>query len=123
MALKVFDNIKSDGLFPTVYSFTSIINACVRCGELVQAKRYFEDMIVQGIKPNEVRNIPNYFLIFSLVTYTALMKGFCQEGDMLEADKLLLDMSKNNILPNLRTFNTILRGCLRCGDITMTNRM
>ncbi len=39
---------------PTVYTFTNLINACVRCGEIEQAKQFLVQMKEEGITPNEV---------------------------------------------------------------------
>lgn len=63
-----------------------------------------KDMKSIGIKPNEV-------------TYTVLIKGFCQEGLIEEALNNLKIMKSESIYPNIRTYNTILRGCLRCGKL------
>lgn len=42
---------------------------------------------------------------------------------MKDASKLLLEMNKKKIYPNIRTFNTILRGCLRNGDVETAENM
>ena len=48
---------------------------------------------------------------------TALMKGFAHSGQIGKAEKLFNSMceSKSKVgYPNVRTFNTLLRGCLWC---------
>ncbi|PRP87614.1 hypothetical protein PROFUN_04641 [Planoprotostelium fungivorum] len=90
-------------LKPTVYTFTSIINACVRCGDIKRAITILEDMKNYDVEPNEV-------------TYTALIKGLCAEATTKEALEMLTRMKKESIMPNLRTYNTLLRGMLRSGD-------
>ncbi len=61
--------ISADKLVPTIYTYTNMINACVRCFETAKAREYFGEMKKRGIEPNEV-------------TYTALIKGYCQDGDL-----------------------------------------
>lgn len=94
------------GLSPNVYTFTNMVNACVRCGELDRAKKLvYEDMPQHNISPNAI-------------TYTALLKGICSDEATTSGivRSVLSEMCAKQIAPNLRTFNTILRGCVRTGD-------
>jgi pentatricopeptide repeat protein len=53
----------------------------------------------------------------SVETMTALMKGFAHSGQIAKAEKLFNSMCESRSkagYPNLRTFNTLLRGCLWC---------
>ena len=63
-----------------------------------------------GLKPNEV-------------TYTVLIKGYCQDGLIEEGLKTLASMKLEANEPNIRTYNTILRGCMRYGNITEARLM
>lgn len=103
VALTMFFEMLASKIVPTIYTFTNLINACVRCGELSRALHYFEEMKKVNIHPNEI-------------TYTVLIKGFSQDGMIEKAIELLDIMEQDNIQPNIRTFNTLLRGCLRCGS-------
>jgi pentatricopeptide repeat protein len=51
-------------LKPTVYTFTNLINACVRCGEIARAKRYVEEMVALKVFPNEASIYQCCFLTF-----------------------------------------------------------
>jgi len=83
------------------------------------------------------------------VTYTALIRGMSQEGCapcrlpvtavyapttpehqppppsspipslLAHAVALLREMRAHGIMPNLRTYNTLLRGCWRCGEVDL----
>lgn len=75
------------------------------------------------------------------VTYTALIKGLCQDGRIGEALESLQASCDRSIsanaddcplwqamrdaeaAPNLRTFNTLLRGCLRAFDADSAERV
>eukprot|EP01114_Cavostelium_apophysatum_P011718 TRINITY_DN2612_c0_g1_i2.p1 TRINITY_DN2612_c0_g1~~TRINITY_DN2612_c0_g1_i2.p1 ORF type:complete len:553 (+),score=167.33 TRINITY_DN2612_c0_g1_i2:43-1701(+) len=107
---ELFDEIIQKGLKPTVHTFTHVITAIVRCGEVQKAKEYFDLMSDYNVTPNEV-------------TYTAMMKGLCGEGMISQVIKMYDQMKSKNIKPNLRTVNTILRGCYRFGDVAMAERM
>ena len=88
-----------------VHSYTNLLNAHVRCGDVAGAQTVFFGMPVAGIAPN-------------VVTYTTLMKGLCDAGDLNGAQKVLAEMAASKkVTPNLRTVNTFLRGCVRVGDV------
>jgi pentatricopeptide repeat protein len=98
-ALKSFARMQRRGLTPTVFTYSSMVNACVRCGETARAEALVAEMRARGVAPNEV-------------TYTALMKGLCGEGRLAEAVAML----KECPAPNLRTYHTLLRGAVREAD-------
>jgi len=55
----------------------------------------------------------------NVVIYTTLLKGHCAAGDTPAALKLIDAMSKEDppVVPDLRSLNTFIRGCIRVGDI------
>lgn len=63
-----------------------------------------------GIQPNDV-------------TYTVLIKGYCQEGLIEKAIEILNLMKQEGAQPNIRTYNTILRGCMRCGKLSKSRQL
>ena len=108
-AEEAFRRIGDAGLSPTVYSYTNLLNACVRVGELDRARKVWDDMIAAGVSPNEV-------------TYTVLVKGLAQDGSLAEAARTVRDMTAQSragvegVAPNVRTFSTLLRNCVRHAD-------
>jgi pentatricopeptide repeat protein len=103
LALREFNRLYSLNITPSIHSFTNIINACVRCGEVQRATDFALEMRQAGLTPNEV-------------TRTVLLKGLVNEG-MLGQARIELDcMAKEGCPPNLRTYDTVLRGCVRHGD-------
>jgi len=100
----VFLGLTKRSISGDVHTYTNVINCAVRCGKLPEALDFFEEMKAKELEPN-------------VVTLTVLMKGFCEAGDVKGA-KQLFDQetsSKAGLVPNLRTVNTLLRGCVRCG--------
>jgi pentatricopeptide repeat protein len=115
LALETFNELcKCSKTWPTVYTFSALINACVRCGEIQKAKEFHQQMIDKyKLEPNEI-------------TFTTLIKGLCTLDDpksIQEACDTLVKMREWNVYPNVRTFNTILRGCLRAGMCTTAQKM
>jgi len=109
-AEEAFRIIKEEcnGIKPNVYSYTNLLNACVRVGELERARKVFMAMEKEcEEKPNEV-------------TCTVFIKGLCEEGLIAEALKLVEDMVRGKFerpKANVRTFSTILRNCVRYRDV------
>ena len=88
------------------HSYAAIVNAHVRCGDVAGAVARVAAMRAGGLSP-------------CVVTYTSLIKGYCGEGRLDEAEAVLREMesAKPKVLPNVRTANTVLRGCLLTGDV------
>jgi pentatricopeptide repeat protein len=104
-ALKVFASLAKRGLQGDVHTYTNVINCAVRCGHLAQAQQLYAHLRgVRGLAPN-------------VVTLTALLKGYCEAGDV-SGGKAMLDAecAAHRLVPNLRTANTLLRGCVRSGN-------
>lgn len=79
-----------------------IIDCCARCGDIQAGEKVIEDLKAIGKHVN-------------VETKTALIKGYCHSGKIYEGYKLFESMvlSKNRgDRPNVRTLNTLLRGCL-----------
>jgi len=79
-----------------------VIDCCGRCGNIAEGEK-----IVQKRKEND-ENI-------NVQTKTALLKGYAHSGMIRKAALLYEEMMQSRSLkdrPNIRTFNTMLRGCL-----------
>jgi pentatricopeptide repeat protein len=80
-----------------------LVDCCARCGAVDQAEK-----IVAALG-NEV----------NVETQTALMKGYAHAGRMHQAIELFRSMTRGTRQPpNVRTLNTLLRGCLWTGAST-----
>lgn len=100
-ALKRLHAAVRRGLAADVHSYTNTIHAFVRCNDIRGALGTLNDMKSAGISPN-------------VVTYTTLMRGYCELHEVRTALDLI---SSEDIEVNIRTVNTLLRGCQRTGDI------
>eukprot|EP00929_Paragymnodinium_shiwhaense_P051362 TRINITY_DN25864_c0_g2_i2.p1 TRINITY_DN25864_c0_g2~~TRINITY_DN25864_c0_g2_i2.p1 ORF type:complete len:733 (-),score=173.99 TRINITY_DN25864_c0_g2_i2:4-2109(-) len=110
-AREIYEELVSQGLTPTPPTFGALVNAAVRVGDLVQARSWVEESRRRGIQPG-------------IVTYTTLLKGLCEAERLQEAAKMVFeDMTVAGCLPNLRTANTMLRGCKRVSDAALASRL
>eukprot|EP00536_Pseudo-nitzschia_multiseries_P008820 jgi/Psemu1/257595/estExt_Genewise1Plus.C_2310067 len=79
-----------------------MVDMAARCGNIAEGEKLLEKVTKEGTH-------------ISVETKTALLKGICHSGDIGKAHELFLSMclskAKTNY-PNVRTLNTLLRGCL-----------
>eukprot|EP01032_Pedospumella_encystans_P027485 gene27485-31064_t len=102
-ARKRFEQAVRKDLRVDVHSYTNLINAYVRCSDLEGAEQTLQRMIQNSITPN-------------LVTYTTLLKGYSESGDMSEAGRIYFEALRA-FRPNVRSLNTFLRACVRTGQV------
>jgi pentatricopeptide repeat protein len=67
LSQRMFDAILRSGLQPNEYSYTCLINAHVRNGNVQYAEATFQAMVTAGIDPG-------------VAAYTAMIKGFANNG-------------------------------------------
>mmetsp|Transcript_11422 Transcript_11422/g.27317 ORF Transcript_11422/g.27317 Transcript_11422/m.27317 type:complete len:742 (+) Transcript_11422:49-2274(+) len=81
-----------------------MVDIAARCGNIAVGEKLLEKVAKEG---NDI----------SVEMKTALLKGICHSGKIGKAHELFLSMcaskAKSNY-PNVRTLNTLLRGCLWC---------
>jgi pentatricopeptide repeat protein len=91
------------------HTYSAIINAYVRCGQIEEA---FE--VYQSLKSN-----PSRVRRLDVISCTTMMKGFCGQGNIQASKGIIADMlsSQPKIVPNVRSINTFLRGCVLTGAL------
>ena len=97
-ALSLFWDKNKEGIRDQFHASIAI-DCCARCGALDEINR-----ILKSLKEPA-----------SVETNTGAMKGYCHGGDMRAASQLFDAMLKAKSVkrkPNIRTLNTLLRGCL-----------
>ncbi len=83
-----------------------VIDCCSRCGNIQEGIK-----IVQSLKENNGGSSNS----INVQTKTALLKGYVHSGMVREASLLYQEMNQEKRVrdrPNVRTLNTLLRGCL-----------
>jgi pentatricopeptide repeat protein len=99
------------------HTYCAMINAYIRCGDMSGAVVVFDDLKKRKFEPD-------------VVSYTTMIKGYCQlANDIDSALKLFEEMilissrKKTKIFPNIRTVNTILRGCVNHGKVSIAENI
>ncbi|CAE7444436.1 unnamed protein product [Symbiodinium natans] len=107
-AVRTFGEIEKRGLQPSVQAYASLINAYVNSGDMVGADSAFTQMLAAGLRSN-------------VVVCTALLKGYCRCGDVQGANSVLEKLLNQEppVKPDLRLVNTLLRGCVRAGNLAV----
>merc|ERR1719333_1935000 len=85
----------------SVVSFNTILDACARCGRMDQMPHIQEEMEKLGVRPN-------------VITYSAMLKGYCRMGDVQTGFTILRRMKReSSARPDEIMYNTLLDGCVR----------
>eukprot|EP01132_Coremiostelium_polycephalum_P004914 gene4914-6125_t len=108
--MKSYNYLKKVGAKPDHITYGIMLNACVRCQEYDVARQVFKDAVESELGANEV-------------VYTTFIKALV-EVNMEEAKDMLFKMKESvKVQPNIRTYNSILRGCVRNGDINIAKTL
>eukprot|EP01038_Epipyxis_sp_PR26KG_P016761 gene16761-22933_t len=86
------------------HTFAAAVNANIRCWNTTGAEEIIAEMARQGRKRD-------------VIILTTLMKGYCNDGNVDKSITTLREMDRLHIPPNVRTINTILRGCVQVGNV------
>ena len=112
------------------HTFASYMNCCVRCGDYDQAIGIYNELKVsKSKKKNQVQtsNLSFRKVKLNIIHVTTIVKAYCEIGNIVCATEVIDEMSTRNIIPNIRTLNTYLRGCMQIGAVNeaevMFNRM
>jgi pentatricopeptide repeat protein len=85
----------------TIATYNCLMDACARCNENSHIPALLEEMGKSGIQPN-------------IITYSAIIKGYCQENRVDRGLELLEEMrTVAGLTPDERIYNTIINGCAR----------
>merc|ERR1719482_812621 len=83
----------------SVVMYNTLIDACARCGRMERLPEILESMKASGTKPN-------------VITYSTMLKGHCQNGNIQAGFAILQQMKKEKGLkPDEIMYNSLLDGC------------
>lgn len=99
-ALDLYWDISNDSI-RDIHHACIVVDCSARCGAIHEGEKIVKDMINKGVPIN-------------IETNTALLKGYAHAGLMHMGASLFQKMcrGKGRNRPNVRTLNTLLRGCL-----------
>jgi pentatricopeptide repeat protein len=100
---KVHREMVEEKLQFSITTYNTLIDVCARSGNMGCVEGFLEEMSTLKIEPN-------------VITYSTILKGYCQENRLDKAFDLLQDMKKTaQFRPDEITYNTLLDGCARHG--------
>jgi len=133
-ASQVLEEMKSFGILPDVYGYSILIDAFCKNGDDKKVLDLREDMKLNQIKPSIVshtsiiqrlcksKTMPMQIVMnkfraigasgckYDQTIYETLVDGFCREGDMVSAGKLLEEMGGNNFAPSAFCYCSQIKG-------------
>eukprot|EP00927_Polykrikos_kofoidii_P022814 TRINITY_DN21181_c0_g1_i1.p1 TRINITY_DN21181_c0_g1~~TRINITY_DN21181_c0_g1_i1.p1 ORF type:complete len:805 (-),score=97.16 TRINITY_DN21181_c0_g1_i1:309-2723(-) len=99
----VYLEMLEDRLEFSIVTFNALIDACARCGEMSRVPQLLDSMSCQNIEP-------------TLITYCAILKGYCRGNQIESAFELVETMRRTtSLVPDEIMYNTLLDGCARSG--------
>ena len=96
-AFAMFDRMKRSHVRPDKYTYTSLIKACVKEGDI---QELLFDMKEQGVQPD-------------VVTYNTMIRSLCDRYQFSEAKKLVTEMESRGIPPDSMTYGLLMNGLIK----------
>merc|ERR1719507_2483471 len=99
----VYEEMRAEKLAVSLSAYNALIDACARSSDMGRVPQLLQDMAKDGLEPN-------------IVTYSTILKGYCQENRPDKAFELLQEMKQSSkYQPDEITYNTLIDGCARYG--------
>lgn len=105
--MALFDEMKEEGVPYNTITYNSIIDVCIKCGEVRRA----EDLVKQMNEPEN--NVEP-----DLITYSTLLKGYCHTGEMDKALQVSETIKERGLRRDELVYNTLMDGCVKANDIS-----
>lgn len=97
----VYKEMRSKSISCNTITYNTIFDACAKCSAMHHASSLLEDMKLTKIEPD-------------IITYSTLIKGYCLEGDVDRAFRILAEMKREEkLVPDEIMYNSILDGCAK----------
>jgi pentatricopeptide repeat protein len=128
-ALALFNQMKKTGIKPNHFIFASVLPACSNMAALEHGMEVHEEIIRQGFHSDvfvqsglvdmyaKCGNLEDARQVFDkmsqrdVVAWTAMITGYAQNGQGVEALRLFREMKADGVKPNLLTFTGVLPAC------------
>eukprot|EP00931_Biecheleriopsis_adriatica_P094020 TRINITY_DN67724_c0_g1_i1.p1 TRINITY_DN67724_c0_g1~~TRINITY_DN67724_c0_g1_i1.p1 ORF type:complete len:585 (+),score=138.09 TRINITY_DN67724_c0_g1_i1:97-1851(+) len=106
-AIMLFREMKDQGVPYNTIAYNSIIDVCIKCSEVAKAEDFFKEMIQEGsqVQPD-------------LITYSTLLKGYCQVGDLDKALQVAATIKACGMQCDELVYNTLMDGCVKANDLS-----
>ena len=102
-ALSVYQEMEDTDVEMSLVTFNTVIDACARVGHMGHLPRLMQRMKKCGVEPN-------------IITYSTMLKGHSQAGNIELAFSILNDMRRDtNLKPDEIMYNSLIDGCAKNG--------
>eukprot|EP01018_Ginkgo_biloba_P007965 Gb_22613 [translate_table: standard] len=128
-AVQLFGRMQQEGTKPNEFTFATVLSACGNLAALEQGKQLHAHIIRTGFESflsaanslaamyvkcgsiNDARHVFDKMVARDVVSWTAIIMGYVQDGHGEEALKLYLQMRQSGMYPNEFTFASVLSAC------------
>lgn len=135
-----YEKMLKDGILPDQRAYTTVLNVCATLGDLERGQEVHIHMIKSGIsvdlitentlidmyckcgRVEDAHRLLQNMKRQDTVSYTALIRGYVQDGRFQEAIHVFNDMQQG-LLPNTITFLEILKACTGLGSLADCRRI
>merc|ERR1719146_189464 len=93
--------MQSRGVQCNTISYNTMLDACARCSSMGRVSNILEDMKASAVEPD-------------IITYSTIVKGYCQAGDVDKGFQVLEEMKRDSkFAPDEILSNSLLDGCAK----------
>ncbi|XP_048442456.1 pentatricopeptide repeat-containing protein At1g11710, mitochondrial-like [Pyrus x bretschneideri] len=105
-AYEVIKKLRLDGYWVSIHAWNNFLNHVIKLNEIDRFWKMYKEMLSYGY----VENVNTFYLV---------MYALCKECKLLEAMSGYYRMLKSGIWPSVVTFNMIIDGACRMGDMEL----
>ncbi|KAG8371964.1 hypothetical protein BUALT_Bualt12G0017600 [Buddleja alternifolia] len=116
-AQQIFNDMEKFGCSPSAVTFNTLIDGLCKAGKLEEAHLMLYKM--------EIGKNPSLFLrlsqgtdrVLDSASLQKLVENLVNSGLILKAYKLLMQLADCGVVPNIRTYNTLINGMCKAGQV------
>ncbi|KAJ7559564.1 hypothetical protein O6H91_04G091300 [Diphasiastrum complanatum] len=134
-ALRLYDEMKKDGIKPEFLTFVFVLNACASMGNLEKGKRTHAEILEAGLESHvtvgsalvdmysKCGSLTDSRRVFDKMptrnehTWTSMIAGYAKHEDFEEAFRLYRQMTLEGLKPDAWTFVCVLNVCAQIGSL------
>lgn len=106
----VFRNMLDQGLHPTIYHYSTLMDGYAKMGDIRGAKQVLQDALDAGIQPNAIM-------------YTILINGYGRRGKPEEAMQAFRAMIRAGIAPDVPSIDAVAHAYFAVGAYSVARRV